>query len=310
MRTVTAPAVGPYRPMYFAAVKVLRLVIRSMRPEQWTKNLFVFAALLFSRNLLDAGMLGRSGLAFVLFCLVSGAVYLLNDILDRSRDAAHPVKRDRPVASGRLGIASAAVCSAVVAAGALAASWSLGWAFTAAALSYLVVQMLYSTLLKHVVILDVFALASGFVIRVVAGAVALSVEISSWLLVCTTLIALFLALCKRRHELTTLGESAAEHRKVLAEYSSYLLDQMIAVVAASTVIAYALYTMAEPTVEKFGTPNLLFTLPFVIYGLFRYLFLVHRRDHGGRPEHTLLTDPPLLITIVLWALTAGIVVYA
>jgi len=290
-------------------MRTLVLIAASMRPRQWTKNLFVAAALLFSGNLFDAALAVRTALAVLVFCVASGAVYLFNDILDRQRDRSHPRKSRRPIASGKLPAAAAAAVAAVLAALALAGGAALGWPFALAVAVYLAIQAAYCTVLRNVVILDAFALAAGFVARVVAGAVAIDVQISSWLLVCTTLIALFLALCKRRQELSSLAGDAARHRQVLAEYSEYLLDQMIVVAASATLVAYALYTMAEATIAKFGSSNLIFTLPFVIYGLFRYLFLVHRRDEGGRPEQTLITDPPLLIDVLLWALAAGAIVY-
>jgi 4-hydroxybenzoate polyprenyltransferase len=290
-------------------MRTLALIAASMRPRQWTKNLFVAAALLFAGKLFDRGLALRTALAVLAFCVASGAVYLVNDLLDRKRDRSHPRKSLRPIASGTLGAAPAAVAAAVLLAVALAGGAALGRPFALALLVYLAIQAAYCTVLRNVVILDAFALAAGFVARVVAGAVAIDVEISSWLLVCTTLIALFLALCKRRQELSSLAGGAARHREVLAQYSEYLLDQMIAVAAAATVVAYALYTMAESTIAKFGSANLIFTLPFVIYGLFRYLFLVHRRDEGGSPEQTLMTDLPLLVDVLLWALAAGVIVY-
>lgn len=290
-------------------MRTLGLIAASMRPRQWTKNLFVAAALLFAGRLFEREPALRTALAVLAFCVASGAVYLFNDLVDRTRDRSHPRKALRPVASGRLHPATAGVAAAALAVVALAGGAALGLSFAMALAVYLAIQAAYCLLLRNVVILDAFALAAGFVARVVAGAVAIDVEISSWLLVCTTLIALFLALAKRRQELSSLAGDAARHRQVLAQYSEYLLDQMIAVAAAATLVAYALYTMADSTIAKFGSSNLIFTLPFVIYGLFRYLFLVHRRDEGGRPEQTLITDLPLLADVLLWALAAGVIVY-
>jgi 4-hydroxybenzoate polyprenyltransferase len=176
-------------------------------------------------------------------------------------------------------------------------------------LAYFLLQMAYSFYLKHIVILDIFALASGFLLRVIAGAVVINVEISSWLLICTILLSLFLGLSKRRYELVVIGENAQNHRKVLGEYSPYLLDQMISVVTASTVVAYSLYTMSDETIEKFGTKHLIFTIPFVLYGIFRYLYLIHKKEAGGNPENTLVTDRPLMIAVLLWAVTVGIILY-
>ena len=284
-------------------------LFKTMRPKQWTKNVFVLAALLFSQNLLNSALLLRAVAAFGLFCLVSGCVYVFNDMADRDRDSAHPLKSRRPIASGTLAVWPAGLLAGALLLLALLLSARLSTGTLVAVCAYLATQLLYTLALKNVVILDVLVLAAGFVIRVVAGAVVIDVAISSWLLICTTLIALFLGLCKRRHELTSLGDLAPQHRRVLGEYTAYLLDQMIAVVAAATVVAYALYTVSEETVAKFGTANLLYTIPFVIYGLFRYLYLVHRREEGGRPEQTLLTDPPIMAAAVLYALTAAAVLY-
>jgi 4-hydroxybenzoate polyprenyltransferase len=280
----------------------------SLRPHQWTKNLVVFAALGLTRHLFDPGPLLRSLAAFALFCGLSGAVYLLNDVADVERDRLHPLKRLRPVASGALGVRTAAVTAVLLGAFCLALSTRLGLAFTGAAAAYLALNLLYSFRLKEVVIVDVLSVSLGFVIRAVAGAVAISVRISEWLLICTVLFALFLSLCKRRHELTSLAE-ASLHRKSLGEYSPYLLDQMIAVVTASCVTAYALYTTAAETREKYQTERLVWTLPFVLYGIFRYLYLVHRKEQGGSPTDVLLTDRPLLLAVALWAAAILAVVY-
>lgn len=290
-------------------MRFVSALLRTLRPRQWTKNVFVLAALLFSQHLLDPTYLWRSLAAFGLFCLLSGCVYTLNDIFDRERDRVHPTKSLRPIAAGELGVPAALVLCIVLAGVALSGSWLLSPRFAVAALVYLLMQVLYSLFLKNAVVLDVLILAFGFVLRVAAGAVAIDVAISAWLLICTTLIALFLALCKRRSEVVSLGDQAAAHRRVLKEYSAQLLDQLIGISASSTVIAYALYTVSEETVAKFGTSSLLYTIPFVIYGIFRYLYLVHQRSKGGRPEHTLLTDPPIVIAGLLYALTAGIILY-
>jgi 4-hydroxybenzoate polyprenyltransferase len=268
----------------------------------------VFAALGLTRHLFDAGPLLRSLAAFALFCGLSGAVYLLNDVADVERDRLHPRKRLRPVASGALGVRTAAVTAGLLGLLCLALSTRLGLAFTGAAAAYLALNLLYSFRLKEVVIVDVLSVSLGFVIRAVAGAVAISVRISEWLLICTVLFALFLSLCKRRHELTSLAE-ASLHRKSLGEYSPYLLDQMIAVVTASCVTAYALYTTAAETREKYQTERLVWTLPFVLYGIFRYLYLVHRKEQGGSPTDVLLTDRPLLLAVALWAAAILAIVY-
>lgn len=273
----------------------------TMRPKQWTKNLLLFAGLVFSQHLLHPRVVWLSVFAFLLFCALSGSVYILNDVCDVEQDRRHPLKRHRPVASGRLGVRTALACALAVAALSVVLSFMLGRSFGGIALLYVMLISAYSLWLKHVVIVDVLVVAIGFVLRAVAGAVVIHVEISSWLLICTVLLALFLALSKRRHELVLLEDGASEHRPILAEYSSRLLDQMIAVVTSSTVIAYALYTISDETVHKFGTKNLQLTIPLVLYGIFRYLYLIHQKNMGGSPERTLLTDKPLLLAILFWA---------
>ena len=290
-------------------MKTCILLLESFRPRQWTKNLFIFAGLLFSQNILNLPLLLRTIFAFLIFCILSGCVYILNDIFDLEQDRRHKVKSRRPLASGRLKVSHTILALIILTPLLLAASYYLGLSFFLVTLGYLLLQAAYCFRLKHVVILDVFAIACGFVLRVVAGAVVINVEISSWLIICTILLALFLGLSKRRHELMLLEESAQEHRKVLGEYSPYLLDQMISVVTASTVVAYALYTMSMETIGKFGTKNLVFTVPFVLYGIFRYLYLIHRTGAGGSPEHILVTDKPLLIDIFLWVTAAVVIIY-
>ncbi len=247
--------------------------------------------------------------AFVIFCALSSAVYLFNDIADRETDRAHPVKRLRPIASGALSTGLAGTAGVLLGGGGLVAAWAVAPALGMTAGAYLALQVLYSVFLKHVVILDALAIASGFVLRAVAGGVAIPVPVSNWLLACTTLLALFLALAKRRHELTALADGATRHRPILEEYSPYLLDQMIAVVTASAVVAYAAYTTSPETSAKLGTDRLALTIPFVLYGVFRYLYLVHRKDGGGNPSTLLLTDAPLLGCVVLWALAVVALLY-
>src|SRR5262245_21033235 len=273
----------------------------SLRPHQWTKNLVVLVALGLSKHLFDRGPLLQALLAFAIFCGLSGTVYLLNDVADVERDRLHPLKRRRPIASGALPVRVAALAALVLGLGCLGLAVVLGWPFVACAVAYLGLNLLYSFRLKEVVIVDVLCVSLGFVLRAVAGAVAIGVVFSEWLLVCTLLLALFLTLAKRRHELTSLSDEATGHRKILAEYSPYLLDQMIAVVTASCVTAYAFYTTAADTREKFQTERLPWTLPFVLYGIFRYLYLVHQKSKGGSPTDVLLTDRPLLLAVALWA---------
>ena len=237
-------------------------------------------------------------------------MYLFNDIADRAADARHPLKKHRPIASGALPVATATMAAFGIAAAALVAAFALGLRFGMTAAAYVVLLALYSAVLKHIVILDVLTIAAGFVLRAVAGAVAVDVPIGPWLLVCTTLLALFLALSKRRHELVALGEDATDHRRILEEYSPYLLDQMIAVVTASTVIAYSLFAISEETAERLGTTRLGLTIPFVLYGIFRYLYLVHQKSGGGSPAGMLVTDRPLLACIGLWAASVALCLYS
>ena len=287
----------------------VRAVAVSLRPHQWTKNLVVLAALAFSKHLFEPQPLSRALLAFALFCGLSGTVYLLNDVADVERDRLHPTKRLRPIASGALSVRTAVVLALALGTLCVGLSFLLGPTFATCAAIYLVLNLAYSFRLKEVVIVDVLAVSLGFVLRAVAGAVAVAVHISEWLLILTILFALFLTLAKRRAELTSLSQSASDHRKILAEYSPYLLDQMISVVTASCVTAYAFYTTAADTREKFQTDRLVWTLPFVLYGIFRYLYLVHQKEKGGSPTDVLLTDRPLLAVVALWALAVVLIVY-
>ncbi len=287
---------------------MLTSIFVSLRPRQWVKNLFVFAGLVFAQKLFTPSVWPALG-AFAVFCALSGSVYLLNDAADREKDRLHPDKKWRPIASGRLPAGTAVTAAAVLVVAALAGSLVLSRPLAVVALAYAVLLGAYSVWLKHVVIVDVIVVAIGFVLRAVAGAVAIDVGISGWLLICTVLMALFLALGKRRHEYLTLGEAAVRHRPILAEYSAGLLDQMIAVVTASTVTAYALYTMSPETVAKFETRLLPATLPFVLYGIFRYLYLLYRRQLGGNPSELFLNDGPLLVNTLLWILAVALIIY-
>ena len=287
---------------------MLTSIFVSLRPRQWVKNLFVFAGLVFAQKLFTPSVWPALG-AFAVFCALSGSVYLLNDAADREKDRLHPDKKWRPIASGRLPAGTAVTAAAVLVVAALAGSLALSRPLAVVALAYAVLLGAYSVWLKHVVIVDVIVVAIGFVLRAVAGAVAIDVGISGWLLICTVLMALFLALGKRRHEYLTLGEAAVRHRPILAEYSAGLLDQMIAVVTASTVTAYALYTMSPETVAKFETHLLPATLPFVLYGIFRYLYLLYRRQLGGNPSELFLNDGPLLVNTLLWILAVALIIY-
>jgi 4-hydroxybenzoate polyprenyltransferase len=284
-------------------------LVRSLRPAQWTKNFVIFAGLIFGKKLGDPGAIVDAIAAFVVFCILSGVVYLANDLADRETDRQHPLKARRPIASGALPVGVAAVAAMVLGAAALVAAYLIGRSFVLVAAAYLFLQLLYSGPLKHIIIIDVLTIAIGFVLRAAGGAVAVHVEMSHWLFVCTILLALFLALAKRRHELVLLAGGATGHRPILGEYSPYLLDQMIGVVTASTLIAYIFYTISPETQAKFGTPWLGLTIPFPLYGIFRYLYLVHQREGGGSPADLLLTDRPLLTCVALWALAVAVIIY-
>jgi 4-hydroxybenzoate polyprenyltransferase len=284
-------------------------LVRSLRPEQWTKNLILFGALLFGQRLFDLRSVLYAAAAFVVFCALSGVVYLLNDVADRQADRRHPLKRHRPIASGALAASTALAAAGVIGVLALVAAFLLRVEFGWFAAGYVALLSLYSGPLKHVVIIDVLTIAIGFVLRAAAGAVVIDVPISNWLLFVTILGALFLALSKRRHELVLLADGATSHRPILQEYTPYLLDQMISVVTASTLVAYAFYTVNPETVEKFHTNQLGLTLPFLLYGIFRYLYLVHQKEGGGSPSAMLLNDRPLLICLALWALTVALIIY-
>lgn len=280
-----------------------------MRPEQWVKNLVLFAALVFGQKLGEPRAVLRSLLGFTLFCALSGAVYLLNDLRDLERDRLHPVKRHRPLAAGKLSPALAWMTAAGLASGSLGLAFFLPPAFRWCAGGYLGLNLAYSLGLKDVVILDILAVAGGFVLRAVGGAVAIPVELSHWLVLCTLLLALFLVAGKRRHELTLLEAEAGEHRASLQEYSIRFLDQMITVVLAATLLSYCLYTMSADVVSKLHTKALPLTIPFVLYGIFRYLYLIHHRKKGGSPTRTLFTDLPLLVDVGLWTLSVAMILY-
>jgi 4-hydroxybenzoate polyprenyltransferase len=292
-----------------ADAPLVRSLVRSLRPSQWTKNLIIFGGLLFGQRLFDLASVLYASAAFVVFCALSGVVYLLNDVADREADRKHPLKRHRPIASGALPASVALVAAAIIGAAAIGAAFWLRFDFGLFAAAYVALLAFYSGPLKHVVIIDVLTIAIGFVLRAAAGAVVIEVPISNWLLVVTILGALFLALSKRRHELVLLGDEATSHRASLQEYSPYLLDQMISVVTASTLVAYAFYTISAETVEKFHTNHLGLTLPFLLYGIFRYLYLVHQREGGGSPAEMLLNDRPLLACVALWALAVALIIY-
>ncbi|MCD6327117.1 decaprenyl-phosphate phosphoribosyltransferase [bacterium] len=285
------------------------LVLRTMRPKQWTKNVLLFGGLVFSKHLLNGELLLRSLLGFCVFCILSGLVYVINDITDIDKDKNHPKKKYRPIASGAVspGLALAFSCVLSVLALALAAHLSLRFAIISAV--YPAVMVLYSYVLKHVVILDIMTISAGFVIRALAGAIVVNVDFSGWLIACTIFLSLFLAIAKRRHELISLGDGAEAHRFILKEYTAQLLDQMISIMTASTILAYTLYTMSPEITEKFGTEYLYLTVPFVLYGMLRYLYLVYRKEKGGSPAQILLEDIPLIVDILLWGGLVFLLVY-
>lgn len=290
--------------------QTMRNLLRSMRPEQWLKNLVVFAALIFSFNIFQADLVLRAIGAFVAFCAIASGVYLVNDVLDVSRDRQHPIKSLRPIAAEKLSFATAGRWSALFLAVGLGGGFWLDWRFGFVLVMYLALQILYSYWLKRVVILDVMIVAAGFVLRAIGGAFAIDVIISHWLLITTLLLSLFLGFGKRRHEIALLNERANAHRGVLNEYNLLFLDQMIGIVTAATLIMYILYTTSDEAVTRFGDTRLILTMPLVLYGIFRYLYLIHKKERGGDPSKTLLTDPPLLVAIGLWVATViGLIYY-
>jgi 4-hydroxybenzoate polyprenyltransferase len=284
-------------------------ILLTLRPKEWIKNSIILAPLFFSQNVLDAVATGRTLAAVAIFCLMSSSVYLLNDVRDRDRDRLHPIKSQRPIAAGRLGEKLALGIMSILLIAALGGGYLLSPSFALILIAYWLINLLYSFGLKNLVILDVFAIAFGFVLRVIGGAVVIEVEMSHWLIICTTLLALFLGFSKRRHELFLLGNEASGHRHVLEEYSASYLDMMIGIVTASTVMSYALYTVSEETVRRFNSDRLVLTLPFVLYGIFRYLYLIYHKNQGGNPARDLLTDKSIIVNLALWAAVTGIILY-
>jgi 4-hydroxybenzoate polyprenyltransferase len=287
----------------------LHAVLTVIRPKHWIKNLFIFAPLVFGERLLNTGLFLESVLAFISFCLIASSVYVFNDILDYERDIEHPTKRLRPIAAGLLDKSIAIRVALILLVIGLVVAFSVNRPFVFVMLLYIILNILYSKYLKNLVIIDVLALSLFYVIRVVAGGVAVGVKLSNWLLICTFLLALFMGFGKRRHELTLLKEGAKNHRAILSEYNPYFLDQMIAVVTSSTLVTYALYTMSQETVARFNTDKLPITIPFVLYGIFRYLYLVHQKEEGGNPTNLILVDKPLIITVIAWTLTVLVILY-
>jgi len=284
-------------------------LLRALRPYQWSKNLLVFAALVFALELQDPEKVRAAVIAFFCFCAASSATYLFNDIRDRHRDREHPEKSQRPIAAGRVSVPVAAVMAIVLAFVALLGSHAVNWQLAVVIAAYLVLQGAYSLRLKHVPIIDALCVSAGFLMRAVAGAEAVQVPISSWLLMCTLFLSIFISFSKRRHEFATLPSGGEAHRRSLTGYSIEVLDQVITISAAATLISYALYTADAETVAKFGSDRLLLTLPYVVYGVFRYLALVHMNEEAGDPSLALVRDKPLLITVALWGLTVVALLY-
>lgn len=290
-------------------------LLEALRPRQWTKNLVVFAGLAFSGRAAEGEALGRAALTFALFCLASSAVYLFNDLFDRERDRLHPEKRRRPIASGRLNAETARAAGVVLAVLALLGAW-LADAAPRAIGAYFVLQAAYTLRLKHVIILDVFCIAAGFLLRVLAGVWAIDAPLSPWLVACTVQLALFLALCKRRAEVTAVGTGSTAQRPLLDEYAGPGIDVMVGVVASALLVTYTLYTLLpgallalEVPESRAGEPGMVWTMPLVVYGVLRYLYLVYRQEQGERPEKLLTSDVPLLASVVAYGAVVGWVVY-
>lgn len=279
---------------------MIGVILRAMRPRQWSKNVFVLAPLVFARLFHDPKAVATAAAAFTAFSLMASGVYLVNDAMDAEEDRKHPQKKHRPIAAGELSVKLALALAALLFAASIALSWWIGPKFLATLAAYLVMNLAYSSGLKRVVILDVMLIAAGFVIRVIAGAVALAVPMSDWLFICTTMVSLFLGFGKRRQELIHGGEDASKHRKALSNYNVHFLDQMISVTTTSTVLTYALYTLSPEVKEKFHTDNLKFTVPFVLFGIFRYLYLIHVRHVPGDPTSTLMADVPSILNLLAY----------
>jgi 4-hydroxybenzoate polyprenyltransferase len=293
--------------MYMASIKAL---ITTMRPRQWLKNTIIFAALVFDRQLSIENWPAvlRTFLGFVIFCLLSGVVYIINDIADLEADKQHPIKKNRPLASGELSVNVARGFAIITLLIIIPLSFLLSPAFGIVAVSYLALNLAYSNWIKNIPLLDVFAIALGFVLRILAGVTLIEVaRFSPWLYVVTTLGALYIGFGKRRAELALLADRANSHRKVLDGYTLPLLDQLITIVSGTTIIAYSLYTFSAPNLPD--NHAMMLTIPFVMYGIFRYLYLIEVKHRGGAPEEVLFSDHPLQITIILWGITILAIFY-
>lgn len=285
-------------------------LLRTMRPKQWTKNAFVFAGIVFDGQLFIPNSFGRVFAGFILLCLLSGAVYIINDLVDIERDRQHPTKRNRPLPSGQLPFKMAIAAAIIIPIFVLTIALTLKWQFAVVLLTYLILQLLYSFALKHIVIIDVLTITAGFVLRVIAGVVVIEVQrFSPWLYACTALLALFLAVGKRRQELLQLESKAGAVRNTLEHYNLPLLDDMLRMVMTGTLMAYLLYAIEAPSILLAGSNGALLTVPFVLYGMFRYLYLIHVRGEGSAPDEVLLKDRPLQIAIGLWGLSFVLILY-
>lgn len=298
-------------------MRILLAIIQEMRPKQWTKNLLLFAGVIFAHRLGQFDRVLSAAGAFAIFCGLSGAIYLFNDIRDADSDRQHPLKRKRPIASGALSMHTAILAALVLSIVALVLSFTLNLRFGVSALVYFVMMILYSIWLKHVVIWDLMIVALGFVIRAVAGVEAIerhgeAIEITPWFITCVLFLALFIAICKRRHELVLMAHTARNHRPVLEHYSEPFLDQMVSIATAASIMSYALYVnvMRDEALQQPRYRMLIWTLPFVVYGIFRYLYLVYKKEEGGSPETLLLRDAPLLLDVLLWTILVGYIFYS
>lgn len=289
--------------------KQVTALLEALRPREWIKNTFIFAGAVFGERLLMTEVLATLLAGFILFSFGASAVYLFNDLRDVEKDKLHPQKANRPIPSGRLKGGVALFFAIIIMVTVITLSLHLGKGFGLWVLTYILVNMLYSVKLKDVVIIDVMSIAAGFVIRVLAGCSLAGVTPSDWLIICTITISLFLGFCKRRQELLLVASSGKTTRQVLEDYSIRFLDQMIAIVTAATLISYILYTLAQETVAKFGTRKLIFTSVFVLYGIFRYLYIIYQKGHSGNPTDTFFSDPPFLINCLIWGVTVLVIVY-
>jgi 4-hydroxybenzoate polyprenyltransferase len=290
-------------PKSASIAQVMIAALQAMRPHQWIKNTLLFAGLIFTANFTNPPLIGMASLAFIAFCLISSGVYVFNDLRDVERDRAHPTKRDRPIASGRLPLSVARVMPVFCWVLGLGGAFRLDTGFGVVALLYWTLTMSYTLGFKGTVILDVVAIALGFVLRAIAGAVVIHVMISPWLMICTFFLALFLGFAKRRHELLTLGEEGSTHREALAEYTVNYLEHLLTISIALTIQSYSIYTVLSETAKNH--PDLWYTLPFVVYALLRYYYLIHRHDMGGEPERIIVSDKHILLSILLWGVTVA-----